>query len=370
MEKNIERDDVSNQRRLRLSKDLIHFLRPCLIGFLILIMVGAVCGSLVFGSVKIPISQMFVVFGKALGFEILSDIVRRDEVILLGIRLPRTILCVLVGGGLAISGAALQGLFRNPLADPSLIGVSSGAALAAVSIIVLGVNELAFLPDQLNHLILPLGAFTGGLVATFCVYTIASYQGKTSISTMLLTGIAINALASAGLGFLIFSSDDQQLRDLNFWLLGSLAGVTWYKVLAIAPIVIVASVFLVFLGRHLNALLLGEREAFHIGFYVEKTKIVVIVLVALVTGACVALTGIIGFIGLVVPHLIRLMFGSNNKFVLPCSVILGACLLTIADIISRHIVWPAELPIGILTSCVGGPFFLWLIMRQKRHQVR
>jgi len=352
-----------------LSKDLTHFFKPCLIGFLILIMVGAVGGSLVFGSVKIPISQMFFIFGKALGFEIVGDIVRRDEVILLGIRLPRTILCVLVGGGLAISGAALQGLFRNPLADPSLIGVSSGAALAAVSIIVLGVNELAFLPDELNYLILPLGAFTGGLAATFCVYTISSYHGKTSISTMLLTGIAINALASAGLGFLIFSSDDQQLRDLNFWLLGSLAGVTWYKVMAIAPIVIGASVFLVFLGRHLNALLLGEREAFHIGFYVEKTKILVIVLVALVTGACVALTGIIGFIGLVVPHLIRLIFGANNKLVLPCSIILGACLLTIADIISRHIVWPAELPIGILTSCVGGPFFLWLIMRQKRNQV-
>ncbi len=306
---------------------------------------------------------------------------RREETVLLAIRLPRAVLAVLVGAALAVSGAALQGLFRNPLADPGLIGVSTGAALAAAATIVLG-NSLAValstrfgfeLPasggPSLGFLALPVAAFCGGLVSTFLVYRIATRAGQTDVATLLLAGVAMNAISAAGVGLLIFLSDDQQLRDLNFWMLGSLGGVTWTKIGTVAPFILGASIALVLFSRHLNALLLGEREAQHLGFRIEWTKRAIVLLVALATGASVAVTGVIGFIGLVVPHLVRLSLGADHKTLLPASMLLGASLLLVADLAARSIVLPAELPIGILTSCVGGPFFLWLLMRARTRGV-
>lgn len=287
-----------------------------------------------------------------------------QESVLLTIRLPRVCMGMVTGAALAASGAALQGLFRNPLADPGLIGVSSGAALAAAATIVLGGVLVAQLPPPLSGYVLPVAAFCGGLATTLIVYRIASRDGRTDIASMLLAGIALNAITAAGIGFLIFLSDDQQLRDVNFWMLGSLGGANWEELAPVAPIILVPTVLLLLLARQLDALLLGESAAFHLGFHVEWIKRWVIVLVALGVGASVALTGIIGFVGLVVPHLVRLMIGPDHRGLLPASILLGAALLTLADLAARTIVLPAELPISILTSLIGGPFFLWLLIRR------
>ncbi len=344
--------------------------------------------SVGWGAVGISPAQVFAILLKALGLGNLltGDVVgdesvwafgRREETVLLAIRLPRALLAVLVGAALAVSGAALQGLFRNPLADPGLIGVSTGAGLAAAATIVLGNGLASFLSLRfgfdwqtadalpLGAMILPLAAFLGGLVSTFLVYRVASRAGQTDVATLLLAGVAMNAISAAGIGLLVFVSDDQQLRDLNFWMLGSLGGVTWAKILSVAPFIAGASVALALFSRHLNALLLGEREAQHLGFRIEWTKRSIVLLVALATGASVAVTGVIGFVGLVVPHLVRLTMGADHKTLLPASMLLGASLMLFADLAARTLVLPAELPIGILTSCVGGPFFLWLLVRAR-----
>ena len=317
------------------------------------------------GAVPIGSGEVLAILARPLGISLPWDFGQREETVLLAIRLPRALLGLLAGAALALSGAALQGLFRNPLADPSLIGVSMGAALAAVAAIVLGGTLAASLPAGARHLLLPAAAFLGGLLATLTVYKIAERDGHTDVATMLLAGIALNAIASAGIGLLIFISDDQQLRDLNFWLLGSLGGNSWSRILPIVPFVVLPLILLPLLARYLNAMALGEREALHLGFDVERTKRLIVVLVALATGATVALTGVIGFVGLVVPHLIRLLAGPNHRTLLPAAILLGAILMLLADLCARLLVLPAELPVGILTSCIGGPFFIWLLIRRR-----
>lgn len=318
------------------------------------------------GAVAISPGQAVAILAAQAGIELPWEFSRQQEAVLLAIRLPRALAGILVGAALAASGAALQGLFRNPLADPALIGVSFGAALAAVVTIVLGGSIAALLPFLPTALLLPVAAFAGGLAATFAVYGIASHDGRTDVATMLLAGVAVNAITSAGIGFMIFLSDDQQLRDLNYWLLGSLGGITWDRLLIAGPLICIGAMLLPVFARHLNALLLGESEAVHLGFHVERTKRIIVVLAALATGTAVALTGVIGFIGLVVPHLVRLVTGPDHRLVLPASVLAGSALLLIADLFARTVVLPAELPIGILTACVGGPFFLWLLLRRRR----
>ncbi len=286
--------------------------------------------------------------------------------VLLAIRLPRALLALVVGGGLAVAGAAMQGLFRNPLADPGLIGVSTGAGLAAALVIVLGgLLPAGLLAGLAGDALLPLAAFLGGLATTALVYRIASREGRTEVATMLLAGVALNAVAGAAIGVLVFLSDDQALRDLNFWLLGSLGGVTWERLLPALPLIAGPALALLALARPLNALLFGETEALHLGFEVERVKRLVVVLGALTVGAAVALTGVIGFVGLVVPHLIRLSLGPDHRLLLPACLLLGGALLLLADLLARTLVLPAELPIGILTACVGGPFFLWLLQRRR-----
>lgn len=321
--------------------------------------------SVGWGAVTIAPGQVLAILANNVGLELPWDFARREETVLLAIRLPRTCLGMLAGAALAVSGAALQGLFRNPLADPALIGVSTGAALAAVCVIVLGAGLAAAFSFTVGPFLLPIAAFAGGLLTTLLVYRIANRDGRTDVATMLLAGVALNAIAGAGIGLLVFISTDQQLRDLSFWMLGSLGGVTWAKMLPAAPLIAFAIIALPLLARHLNALLLGETEALHLGFHVEHTKRFIVVLVALATGASVALTGVIGFVGLVVPHLVRLTIGPDHRTLLPASILLGASLMLIADLGARTVVLPAELPIGILTSCVGGPFFLWLLLRRR-----
>ena len=289
----------------------------------------------------------------------------RDRLILWSIRLPRIVTAMMVGAMLAAAGAIMQGLFRNPLADPSLVGVSSGAGLAAAVTIVIG--DL-FLPQIAGHLsveILPLFAFLGALVATFALYRLATRDYRTSIAIFLLGGIAIAALANSGIGLLVFVADDRQLRDVTFWLMGSLAGSTWPKAAAIAPALLLLAAAIPFMARGLDLLVLGEAEAFHAGIPVQRLKVIAIVVVAAATGAAVSISGIIGFVGIVVPHLLRLAIGPAHRLLLPASMLLGAALLLLADTAARTIAAPAEIPIGIITAAVGAPFFLMMLLRQR-----
>jgi iron complex transport system permease protein len=325
---------------------------------LILVAVGA-------GAFAISPLQAIAILLHALGISIPVEFSTQQQAVLITIRLPRVALWILAGAGLAVTGAALQGLFRNPLADPGLVGVSGGAALGAASVIVMGALWFPGLTQALGNLTLPLAAFLGGLLATLTVYRLASYQGRSQLAVMLLAGIAVNALAFAGIGLFSYLSTDEQLRNLTFWNLGSLGGAQWSLLLTIAPIVIVGIILLLRRANQLNALLLGEVEAGHLGIDIQRLKYHVIILTALVVGVLVAVSGIIGFVGLVVPHLLRLACGPDHKWVLPGAALLGAALMLAADVAARTVVIPAELPIGILTAFIGGPFFLWLLLRQR-----
>lgn len=300
--------------------------------------------------------------GLSSGDEALS---MRDRIIILDIRLPRAIMGLLVGAALAVSGAVMQGLFRNPLADPGLVGVSAGASLGAVTMIVLGTTVFGPLFAVFGIYTLPIAAFSGGLVTTLILYRIATRNGLTSVATMLLAGIALAALAGAITGLLIFSADDKQLRDLTFWGLGSLAGASWAKIVSAGPVIILALAVVPFLARGLNAITLGEAAAFHMGVPVQRLKNIAILSVAASTGAAVAVSGGIGFVGIVVPHVLRLIIGPDHRYLLPASALLGGILLIFADMFARTIVAPAELPIGIITAFAGAPFFLWILLRGR-----
>ncbi len=327
--------------------------------------IGLAVLSLGIGAVPIPPENVL----KVLVAQAMSDgqiLQGRDALVILNIRLPRLMLGFMVGAALAVSGALMQGLFRNPLADPGLVGVSAGAGLAAAVMIVLGERYLSGLIGKMPFAALPLAAFLGGLVSTLLLYAIATREGRTSISTMLLAGVALGALAGAATGLLAYISDDRQLRDLTFWSLGSLGGATWTKVTAIAPIILPLLLAVPLLARGMNALALGEAEAFHLGLPVQRIKGLAILLVALAVGASVASAGVIGFVGIVVPHLLRLVVGPDHRLLLPLSALAGGALLIGADMIARLAVAPAELPIGIITAATGAPFFLWLLLRRSQ----
>jgi iron complex transport system permease protein len=282
------------------------------------------------------------------------------------IRLPRLLLGLCVGATLGICGAALQGLFRNPLADPSIIGVSSGGVLGAALIIVVGRAIAPGLMAIAGPYALPLGAFAGSMIAILAVYGLSAMAGAPSGASLILGGIAINAIVGGVLGYLSFLAFDDQLRELTFWQLGSLGRAMWQSLPPAALFMVVSTLLLLRLSSPLNVYLLGEREASHLGVDVRALKRQVIVLAALGVGAAVALTGLIGFIGLASPHIIRLFVGADHRSVLPGSALLGAVLIVVADLIARTAVAPAELPIGVLTSLIGGPFFVWLLARYHR----
>ena len=296
------------------------------------------------------------------GSETPADVHAR--LVLLEVRLPRMILAAFVGASLAVAGAMMQGLFRNPLADPALIGVSSGAALAAVATIALGGTFAGPLVEALGAWALPVAAFFGGFATTMALMLIARRHGTTAIATLLLAGIALGAIAGALTGLLAYVSDDRELRDLTLWSMGSLAGASWQKVLGIAPFALVLILTIPRLVRALNGLLLGEAEAFYLGIEVEKAKLRIVTLTAAAVGAAVAVSGTIGFVGIVVPHLVRLIAGPDHRIVLPASALLGAVLVVVADVAARMIVAPAELPIGIIMAVIGAPVFLHLVIRR------
>jgi iron complex transport system permease protein len=289
----------------------------------------------------------------------------RDQLVLWSIRIPRIAAAAVVGGLLATSGAIMQGLFRNPLADPALVGVSSGGAFAAAGAIILIDSRYGESLRFMQNELLPLAAFAGSLATTLLLYGIASRAGRTSIAVFLLAGLAIAAIANAGLGLLVFIADDRQLRDITFWLLGSLSGATWSKTATIAPVLAIGLIACLSIGRGLDVLVLGESEAFHSGVNVERLKRVSIVLISAMTGVAVSICGVVGFIGIVVPHLLRLVIGPAHRLLLPASALLGAILVVGADTLARTIVAPAEMPIGILTAAIGAPFFLAILLRQR-----
>ncbi|HWL51597.1 MAG TPA: iron ABC transporter permease [Chthoniobacteraceae bacterium] len=321
---------------------------------------GVLFGSLGAGAFSISWSETLAAFRD--GFASAD----RQHAVIWQLRLPRILLGFVAGGALGICGAALQGLFRNPLADPALVGVSGGGALGAVAAIVLGVPGFLQGLPLVSLYAVPAAAFVGALVATAVVYRVATWQGRVRVATLLLAGIAINAVAGSAIGWFSFVADDVQLRELSFWSLGSVGGASWEALGASVPLLLLALAVLPRYARSLNALALGESNARQMGAPVEEMKRGVVVAVAMAIGGVVAFTGIIGFIGLIAPHLFRLAGGPDHRWVLPGSFLIGGCLLCGADVIARVAVAPAEIPVGIIVSSVGAPFFLFLLLREKR----
>ena len=286
-----------------------------------------------------------------------------NEIILFEIRIPRVLLAGFVGASLGISGASLQGLFRNPLADPGLIGVSAGAALGAAIMIVLGadyISEYIF-----NIFALPISAILGSAMVITLLYFFTRGFGYQGITYMLLIGIAINALASVGIGVLTFISSESELRGLTFWTMGSFGGASWQVILPAILLITLTLVWMIPSSRKLDLLQLGEPEAYRLGVDVQKLKFKIIISSAIIVGLSVSLSGMIGFVGLVVPHLVRLIGGVNHSYLLPTSALFGASLMMLADLVSRILISPAEIPVGLITSALGAPFFLWLIYRSR-----
>lgn len=279
------------------------------------------------------------------------------------IRLPRLVLCVIVGAGLGACGAAMQAIFRNPLADPGLIGVAGGAALGAVSIIVLGSSLLVDFSDIFAIYAVPVGAFLGALLVCGFIYRLSSHGGEFTIVSLLLAGIAVNAIVGSLIGLLTLISNDQQLRDLTFWSMGSLAGNSWKMITPVAIVIILTCLALLKFSLPLNLYLLGEQQAKHLGLDVVKLKKQVFLCTALCLGAAVSITGVIGFVGFIVPHVVRLLIGPDHRYLMPASMLLGGILLSVADLFARTLILPAELPIGLLTSAIGGPFFLLMLFK-------
>jgi len=335
---------------------------PILVWILALLLPVVAITSLGVGTIAISTAEILHSFSGAV---IGSSGDAQINSILFDIRLPRILLALLVGAVLASTGAVMQGLFRNPLADPSLIGVSGGASVGASLMIVCAggfMQSGAFTGLSL----VAIGAFLGGFIATIAVYRVATSSLGTSVTTMLLAGIAIGALAGAVNSLLSYVSDNQMLRQISVWQMGNLSGANWLKVTVMGAVSVGLLMLFPSQTKALNALLLGESEARHLGIDVQSVKRRLILLTALGVGVSVALAGLVGFVGLVIPHIVRLIIGPDHRWLLPASALAGASLLIVADSIARVVVLPAELPTGILTALIGAPFFVALLMRQRR----
>lgn len=326
---------------------------------LALLLAGAALVSLAVGASGTSLWHALLGLARGEPLEITQRIVLWD------IRAPRTLMGIAVGAALAVSGAVMQGLFRNPLADPGLVGVSAGAGLGAIFAIVLGAALPAWLQRLTGQSLVPVMAFVGAWASMMALYRVSTRAGRTSVATMLLAGIALAALSGAVVGLLVYRATDLQLRELSFWQLGSLAGATWGKVAVALPVIALATLATTRLAGGLNALALGEATAFHLGHDVQRLKRGAILSVAAATGMAVAVSGGIGFIGIVVPHLLRLGTGPDHRPLLLNAALLGGTLLLLADVISRVVIAPAELPIGIVTALLGTPVFLWILLRQR-----
>jgi iron complex transport system permease protein len=340
-----------------------HGIRIVLI-FVLIISILIAAGT---GAMSItPLQVIAILLGKV-GIHLPVSFTVGMAEVLLQIRLPRVCLGVLVGAGLAIAGAAIQGLFRNPMADPILIGISSGASLFAVMSIVL----LSSLPIMAGsriggHYLLNFAAFAGACLSSLLVFRLSGGAGRTGIAALLLAGLAVNALCNALTGLITYTANNEELRSVTFWLMGSLGGASWKVILSLLPFILVPLWGLPRAAKSLNAYALGEADATYLGIDVRRLKIAVILLSTLAVGASVAVSGIIGFVGLIVPHILRVLSGGDHRSLLVNSALFGSSLLTLADVCSRTLIAPAELPIGIITAVIGTPLFMLLLSRQKK----
>ena len=323
---------------------------PLALGLLTAALALAVLAATASGAVAIPLRELPSLLW---GAPTADNALWRN--VLIDIRLPRVLFAVVTGAGLAISGAAMQALFRNPLAEPGLIGISAGGALGAVAAIVLTSGGFWITAPS---------AFAGSLLATLCAYTVG--RRVPGVAGLLLAGVAITAMSFSLIGLFTFVATDAQLRDLTFWNMGSLGGANWKILAFLGPWVLLMSAWLISQWRVMNALLLGDREAQHLGYSLARVRARLVLASALIVGPLVAATGTIVFVGLVVPHLVRMTLGANHRWLLPATVIAGGLALVLADWAARTVVVPAELPIGLVTGLVGGPFFLWLLARGRR----
>ena len=337
------------------------------ISILIIFLIAISLISMIIGPVKISISQAFLIVMNKTGIMNNNEgFTAIQESVLWDIRMPRIILGLLVGLALGSAGAILQGLFRNPLVDPGFIGVSSGAAIGAMAAIMFSSLILSYTSDFLTPFILPVLAIIGAFITTLLIYRMSKVSGKTNIMAMLLAGIAINALAGSIIGLLVSISSDSELRSFTFWTLGGLDNGSW-KISIISAIFILTSFLIIYKIRgKLDIFMLGDAEAYHLGLNVESLKKKIIFIASIMVGISVSFCGMIGFIGLVTPHIIRLFIGPKHKYLIPGSALLGSIILVLSDLICKTVIAPAQLPIGVITSIIGAPFFIWLIFSQKR----
>jgi iron complex transport system permease protein len=332
-----------------------------MIALLALVALAITVIAICVGPVSVPAGKVFAALtGQTASLTII------ERAVIVDIRLPRAIAALAVGAVLGICGAAMQGLFRNPLADPGLVGVTSGASVGSVLYLKFGATVLAGFSALLGNFALPVAAFAGGLATTWLMYRSAQVAGRTVISLMLLAGVAINALGAALIGLVLFFSDDDQLRQFTFWTLGNVGHASWTKLAAAAPLLLACVAAALRHARPLNAFLLGEAEAGHLGVNLQRAKNSLIFATAAGVGAATSIAGGIGFVGLVVPHVMRLAFGPDHRWLLPASALGGAALLCAADLFARTAAAPAELPIGVITAIFGAPVFFALLQSQRK----
>lgn len=322
--------------------------------------------SVSIGSVSIEIKQIFSLILNRMGFEGSQNFTAIQENVFWILRFPRVLFGILVGVALGVSGVSLQGIFRNPLVDSGLIGIASGASLLASCFIVLS-SYISFLSFFNAQLTMAFVAFIGAAVTAFLVYRVSLYNGKINITMLILAGVALNAVSGSLTGLLTYFADDRQLRDITFWTLGSLSGATWLSLSILAFFVLIPAFILMRYRNALNAFALGEKSAYFIGVDTKRVKFVVLLCSTAMVGATVAFSGIIGFVGLVIPHILRLVIGPNHRALMPLSALAGALLICLADLVSRTLINPIEIPIGIITSIIGAPILLIIILKQKRN---
>jgi iron complex transport system permease protein len=318
------------------------------------------------GAVHLSVGQIWGFILHKLGMTDSRGINPVQEGVFFQIRLPRVLMCVVAGAGLSVSGALMQALFRNPIVEPGLIGTSSGAAFGAAFIFVVG-KDIGFLSDTpLGGFVLPITAFACGFASTTLVYRVSTVQGKATVATMLLAGIAVNAIAAGGTGFMSYIARDPQARSITFWNLGTFSGADWRSFWIAAPVTVLTIVLTLRSSKGLNALLLGEEEAGYLGVRTETLKRRIIFLNCLVVGVVTSIVGVIVFVGLVVPHILRMLRGSDNRFLIIGSSLLGPIVMLLADMFARLVIAPAEMPIGIVTAFVGAPVFLYILLRKEK----
>lgn len=316
--------------------------------------------SIAFGAVNIVPSDMFAAIKHVLSGKPAATIY---EGVFIQLRLPRVLLCAVTGAILSVSGVLMQGLFRNPVVEPGLVGTSAGAAFGASIVFVVSASLSKELKEITGPLLVPLFAFAGGLLATYVVYKLAKNEKQVSIVSLLLIGIAVNAVGLSGTGFMSYIARDPQARSITFWNLGTFSGASWMQVLLAGTVAAVMFIIALRYSKQLNALLLGEEEAGYLGVDADQLKRRIMILNTAMVSVATAFVGVISFMGLIIPHILRLLIGSDNKTLLPASMLLGAMLMCLADMGARLLLAPAEIPVGIITSVVGAPVFILLLKK-------